>query len=60
MKKAVYIFALALVGIAAVAYICWTCSFSYTGIAWFPGFFVAVFCGIKMLELCNSKKSSRL
>lgn len=40
-----------LLALAAIAAIVWACSFKFSGLAWFPGFFVAVFCGIKILDV---------
>lgn len=48
MKKTVITIVLAVIAIAALV---WACSFKFSGLAWFPGFFVAVFCGIKILEV---------
>ena len=48
MKKTVKTILLAVVAIASL---CWACSFKIDGLAWFPGFMVAVFCGIKLYEL---------
>lgn len=48
MKKIVISILLAIVAIAAIA---WACSYEFSGLAWFPGFFVAVFCGIKILDV---------
>ncbi len=48
MKKIVYTSILAIIAIAAIV---WACSFKFSGLAWFPGFFVAVFCGIKILDI---------
>ena len=48
MKKTVKTILLAVVAIASL---CWACSFKIDGLAWFPGFFVSVFCGIKILDV---------
>lgn len=48
MKKVVITVILAAIAIAALV---WACSFKISGLAWFPGFFVAVFCGIKIFEV---------
>ena len=48
MDKIVITVILAIVAIAAFV---WACSYSVTGLAWFPGFFVAVLCGIKILDV---------
>lgn len=60
MKKIVITIVLAVVAIAALV---WACSFKTGGIAWFPGFFIAVFCGIKILDVNqigqNEQKSMR-
>lgn len=60
MKKIVYTSILAIIAIAAIA---WACSFKFSGLAWFPGFFVAIFCGIQILDINqvgkNKENSSR-
>ena len=48
MKKTTATIILAIIAIAAL---CWACSFKIDGLAWFPGFMIAVFCGIKILDL---------
>lgn len=48
MKKTVITIVLAVIAIAALV---WACSFKFSGLAWFPGFFVSVFCGIKILDV---------
>ena len=48
MKKVVITVILAAIAIAALV---WACSFKISGLAWFPGFFVAVICGIKILDV---------
>lgn len=48
MKKVVITVILAAIAIAALV---WACSFKISGLAWFPGFFVAVFCLVKILEV---------
>ena len=60
MKRIVYTSILAVIAIAAII---WACSFKFSGLAWFPGFMVAVFCGIKIFEvneIWQEKKPSRL
>ena len=60
MKKIVATVILAVIAIAALV---WACSYRIDGLAWFPGFMVAVFCGIKIFEvneIWQEKKSSRL
>ena len=60
MKKTFKTIILAIVAIAAIA---WACSFKFSGLAWFPGFCVATFCGIKIYELNsigqNNQKQTR-
>lgn len=48
MKNTVKTIVLAIIAIAAIV---WACSYKMSGLAWFPGFIVAVFCGIKILEV---------
>lgn len=48
MKKVILSIVLAIIAIAAIA---WACSYRISGLAWFPGFFVAVFCGIGILDI---------
>lgn len=48
MKKTVITIILAIIGIAAFAWAVWP---GVCGFAWFPGFFVSVFCGIKILDV---------
>ena len=48
MKKVIITIVLALIAIAAIA---WACTYSFSGLAWFPGFFVAICCGIKILDV---------
>ena len=37
--------------IVAIAAIVWACSYPFSGLAWFPGAIVAIFCGIKIMEV---------
>jgi len=53
MKK---IFTTILLAIVAIAAIIWACSYSVSGLAWFPGFFVAVCCGIGIMDVNNIGK----
>lgn len=39
---------LALVAVAAIV---WACNYPFSGLGWFPGFVIAVFCGIKIMEV---------
>ena len=57
MDKIVTTIILAVIGIAALV---WACTSGFSGLAWFPGFFVAVFCGIMILDVheVDKKKSS--
>ena len=48
MKKIVITVILAAIAVAALA---WACSYKLSGLAWFPGFLVAVFCVIKIFEI---------
>lgn len=57
MKKALMILFLVAISIAAVAYIFWACSLYNTGLAWFPGFFVAILCGDMIMELRENNLS---
>ena len=60
MNKIVLNIILAVIGIAALV---WACSTKFSGLAWFPGFFVAVFSFIKMLDVNqvgqDNQKSAR-
>lgn len=60
MSKTVKTVILAVIAIAAIV---WACSYKISGLAWFPGFFVAVFCGIKILDVHqvgqNNQKCTR-
>ena len=46
---------LCLVGFGALI---WGISYGVSGLAWFPGFFVAVFCFIKILDVNNVGKEA--
>ena len=48
MRKIVITIILAIVAIAAIVYACSAKSYS---LAWFPAFYVAIFCSIKIHEL---------
>jgi len=48
MKKIVITVILAAIAVAALV---WACSYKLSGLAWFPGFLVAVFCVIKIFEI---------
>lgn len=52
MKKIVISIILSIVAIAAIV---WACSFRISGLAWFPGFIVAVCCAIKVYDI-NKKE----
>ena len=60
MKKFFKSLILAVIGIAAIV---WALSYDISGLAWFPGFCVAVFCGIKNMDVNgigqNKEKSTR-
>ena len=44
-----------LIGLVALG---WGISYGVSGLAWFPGFFVAVFCFIKILDVNNVGKEA--
>lgn len=48
-----------LLAIVAIAAIIWACSFKVSGLAWFPGFIVAVFCGIGIMDVNNIGKEEK-
>ena len=48
MKKVILTLAFAAVGLAAII---WACTYKFSGLAWFPGFFVALCCFIKCLDI---------
>lgn len=48
-----------LLAIVAIAAIIWACSFKVSGLAWFPGFFVAVCCGIGIMDVNNVGKEDK-
>jgi hypothetical protein len=48
MKKIISTLLLAVVAIAALV---WALSYPLSGLAWFPGFLVAVFCGIRIMDV---------
>ncbi len=50
------VFKTILLAIVAIAAIIWACSFKVSGLAWFPGFFVAVCCGIGIMDVNNIGK----
>lgn len=60
MSKTVKTIILALIGIAALV---WACTYKFSGLAWFPGFVVALFAFIKILDVNqvgqNNQKSTR-
>ena len=56
MKRVFTTIVLAIVAIAAII---WACSFTVSGLAWFPGFFVAVFCGIGIMDVNNVGKEDK-
>ena len=47
------VFTTIILAIAAIAALVWACSFRLSGLAWFPGFFVAVCCGIGIMDVNN-------
>jgi hypothetical protein len=48
MKKIISTLLLAVVAIAALV---WALSYPLSGLAWFPGFLVAVFCSIRIMDV---------
>ena len=56
MEKLVTTVILAIVAIAAII---WACSYSVSGLAWFPGFFVAVCCGIGIMDVHGIGKEDK-
>ena len=56
MKK---IFTTIILAIAAIAALVYACSFKVSGLAWFPGFFAAVCCGIGILDANNIGKEEK-
>ena len=55
--KAIKTILLAVVAVAALA---WALSYPLSGLAWLPGFMVAVFCGIKLMDVNGiGKENSR-
>lgn len=53
------VFTTILLAIVAIAAIIWACSFTVSGLAWFPGFFVAVCCGIGIMDANNVGKEDK-
>lgn len=53
------VFKTILLAIVAIAAIIWACSFKVSGLAWFPGFFVAVCCGIGIMDVNNVGKEDK-
>lgn len=51
MSKMKKFFKSIILAVIAIAAIVWACSYGFSGLAWFPGFFVAVICGIKILDV---------
>ena len=56
MNKIVATFILAVIAIAAIV---WAVSYGFSGLAWFPGFFVAVLCGIGIMDVNNVGKEEK-
>ena len=56
MKKVIITIILSIVAIAAII---WACSYSVSGLAWFPGFFVSVCCGIGIMDVNNVGKEDK-
>lgn len=40
-----------ILAVAAIACIAWSVSFKASGLGWFPGFAVAVFLGVKIMDV---------
>ena len=53
------VFKTILLAIVAIAAIIWACSFKLSGLAWFPGFFVALCCGIGIMDVNNVGKEEK-
>ena len=53
------VFKTILLAIVAIAAIIWACSFKGSGLAWFPGFFVAVCCGIGIMDIHGIGKENK-
>ena len=47
-----------ILGIIGFGSLIWGISYGVSGLAWFPGFFVAVFCFIKILDVNNVGKEA--
>ena len=56
MKK---IFTTIILAIVAIAALVWACSFKVSGLAWFPGFFVALCCGIGIMDIHGIGKENK-
>lgn len=52
MKKITVTIFLAIMAIAALV---WACSYKISGLAWFPGFVVALFCGIAIFDIWKAE-----
>lgn len=54
------VFKTVLLAVVAVSALAWALSYPLSGLAWLPGFMVAVFCGIKIMEVNGiGKENSR-
>ena len=53
------VFTTIILAIAAIAALVWACSFMVSGLAWFPGAFVAVCCGIGIMDVNNIGKENK-
>lgn len=56
MKKIVQTIILAIIAIAALV---WALSFKASGLAWFPGFCIAVFSAMKILDIHGVGKETK-
>ena len=47
-----------ILSIAAISAIVWACSYSFSGLAWFPGFIAATFCAIRIYDINRKEENS--
>ena len=45
--------------VIAIAALVWACSYKFSGLAWFPGFMVAVWAGIKIMDINGVGKEKK-
>ena len=48
-----------LMAVIAIAALVWACSYKFSGLAWFPGFMVAVWAGIKIMDINGVGKEKK-